>query len=317
MKVVSNPSNQNIKSAARALIEGQLVVFPTETVYGLGGNAENVQAIEKIYIAKGRPINHPIIVHISSSTHLSDWAINIPEYAFTLAEKFWPGPMTLILQRSEKAKDFITGGQKTVGVRVPNHIVALDLLREFNEIGGRGIAAPSANLFGKVSPTTTEAVTDAIGPKLSDQDWILDGGNCKIGIESTIISCLSVKPYILRPGAVTEEMIKAIVQLEINTETEVKHSGSGDNHYAPNAQVFLDEIPNIGDGFFALSEIPTPLGAVRLASPKNLNDFAFELYEAFRLADKKGIDKIFVMSPPRIGLGIAIYDRLAKSRYKN
>ena len=317
MKVVSNPSNQNIKSAARALIEGQLVVFPTETVYGLGGNAENVQAIEKIYIAKGRPINHPIIVHISSSTHLSDWAINIPEYAFTLAEKFWPGPMTLILERSEKAKDFITGGQKTVGVRVPNHIVALDLLREFNEIGGRGIAAPSANLFGKVSPTTTEAVTDAIGPKLSDQDWILDGGNCKIGIESTIISCLSAKPYILRPGAVTEEMIKAIVQLEINTETEVKHSGSGYNHYAPIAQVFLDEIPNIGDGFFALSEIPTPLGAVRLASPKNLNDFAFELYEAFRLADKKGIDKIFVMSPPRIGLGIAIYDRLAKSRYKN
>lgn len=317
MKVVSNPSNQNIKSAARALIEGQLVVFPTETVYGLGGNAENVQAIEKIYIAKGRPINHPIIVHISSSTHLSDWAINIPEYAFTLAEKFWPGPMTLILERSEKAKDFITGGQKTVGVRVPNHIVALDLLREFNEIGGRGIAAPSANLFGKVSPTTTEAVTDAIGSKLSDQDWILDGGNCKIGIESTIICCLSAKPYILRPGAVTEEMIKAIVQLEINTETEVKHSGSGENHYAPIAQVFLDEIPNIGDGFFALSEIPTPLGAVRLASPKNLNDFAFELYEAFRLADKKRIDKIFVMSPPRIGLGIAIYDRLDKSRYKN
>lgn len=317
MKVVSNPSKQNIKSAARSLIEGQLVAFPTETVYGLGGNAENVQAIEKIYMAKGRPINHPIIVHISSSTHLSDWAINIPEYAFTLAEKFWPGPMTLILERSEKAKDFITGGQKTVGVRVPNHIVALDLLREFNEIGGRGIAAPSANLFGKVSPTTAEAVTDAIGSKLSDQDWILDGGNCKIGIESTIIGCLLTQPYILRPGAVTEEMIKAIVQLEINTETEVKHSGSGDNHYAPIAQVFLDEIPNIGDGFFALSEIPTPLGAVRLASPKNLNDFAFELYEAFRLADKKEIDKIFVMSPPRIGLGIAIYDRLAKSRYKN
>ncbi len=317
MKVLSTPSKQNIKSAARALIEGHLVAFPTETVYGLGGNAENVQAIEKIYVAKGRPINHPIIVHISSSTHLSDWAITIPEYAFTLAEKFWPGPMTLILERSEKADDFITGGQKTVGVRVPNHIVALDLLREFNEIGGRGIAAPSANLFGKVSPTNAEAVADAIGSKLSEQDWILDGGNCKIGIESTIVSCLSAKPYILRPGAVTEEMIKAVVQLEVNTETEVKHSGSGDNHYAPIAQVFLDEIPNIGDGFFALREFPTPLGAVRLASPKNLNDFASELYEAFRLADKKGIDKIFVMSPPRIGLGIAIYDRLAKSRYKN
>lgn len=317
MKFVSNPSNQNIKSAARALFEGQLVVFPTETVYGLGGDAENLQAIEKIYIAKDRPTNHPIIVHVSSSAYISDWAINIPEYAFTLAEKFWPGPMTLILERSEKARDMITGGQKTVGIRVPNHTVALDLLREFNEIGGRGIAAPSANLFGKVSPTTTEAVMDAIGPKLSDQDWILGGGNCKIGIESTIISCLSAKPYILRPGAVTEEMIKVIVQLDSNTETEVKHSGSGYNHYAPNAQVFLDEFPNIGDGFFALSEIPTPLGAVRLASPKNLNDFAFELYEAFRLADKKGIDKIFVMSPPRIGLGIAIYDRLEKSRYKN
>lgn len=317
MKVISDPGNQNIKSAARALIEGRLVVFPTETVYGLGGNAENAKAIEKIYFAKGRPLNHPIIVHILSVSHLSDWAINIPEYAVTLAEKFWPGPMTLILERSEKAKDFITGGQKTVGVRIPNHIVALDLLREFNKIGGSGIAAPSANLYGKVSPTTTEAVTDALGSMLSEQDLILDGGNCKIGIESTIINCLSAKPHILRPGAVTEEMIKTIVQIEINSETEVRHSGSGYNHYAPIAKVFLDEIPNIGDGFFALSEIPTPLGAVRLASPKNINDFASELYEAFRLADKKGIDKIFVMSPPKKGLGIAIYDRLQKSRYKN
>ena len=177
----------SIHEAAAALKRGQLVAFPTETVYGLGADAENPDAVAKIYAVKQRPIDHPLIVHIANKEAATEWAVEIPQYALKLADAFWPGPMTLILKRSSLAKDFITGGQMSVGLRVPNHLVALELLRSFSELGGKGIAAPSANLFGRVSPTSADAVHSELGSRLSDGDLILEGGNSAVGIESTII----------------------------------------------------------------------------------------------------------------------------------
>ena len=175
------------------------MAFPTETVYGLGADATNEKAVARIYEVKGRPTDHPLIVHISSINNLDKWVKDMPEYAIKLAKTFWPGPMTLILPRTELAKDFVTGGQNNVGIRVPEHIVALELLKEFEAQGGLGVAAPSANRFGKVSPTTSEAVVDELGNYLSRDDQILNGGSSQIGIESTIIYCTKDVPIILRP----------------------------------------------------------------------------------------------------------------------
>ena len=207
MEIITNPMQQEIKKAAKALKDGHLVAFPTETVYGLGADATNEKAISRIYSVKGRPPNHPLIVHISSISKLDMWAIDIPEYALKLAKEFWPGPMTLILKRSHLVGDFITGGQSSIGLRVPSNLIALLMLKEFEKLGGTGIAAPSANKFGSVSPTTSEAVYEEIGERLSDQDSIIEGGACEIGIESTIIDCTNESATILRPGYVTKEMI--------------------------------------------------------------------------------------------------------------
>jgi L-threonylcarbamoyladenylate synthase len=187
MSIILNCTASVIKEAATSLMNGNLVVFPTETVYGLGADATNKDAVARIYEVKSRPVGHPLIVHISSITHLNKWAKDIPDYAINLARAFWPGPMTLILPRTELAKDFITGGQNNVGVRVPSHTIALVLLNEFEAQGGLGVAAPSANIFGAVSPTTANAVLVELGDYLSTRDQILDGGDCTVGVESTII----------------------------------------------------------------------------------------------------------------------------------
>jgi len=189
MSIISNCTAAAVTDAATTLLRGNLVAFPTETVYGLGADASNKDAVARIYQVKGRPADHPLIVHISSAAQLDKWASEIPEYAIKLARAFWPGPMTLILPRTDLAKDFITGGQNNVGVRVPEHSVALALLKEFEKQGGQGIAAPSANRFGKVSPTTASAVSDELSDYLSKDDLILDGGPCAVGVESTIIDC--------------------------------------------------------------------------------------------------------------------------------
>jgi L-threonylcarbamoyladenylate synthase len=203
MSIISNCTVSAIKDSAAGLIKGDLVAFPTETVYGLGADATNKDAIARIYKVKGRPLGHPIIVHISSISNLDKWARNIPEYAVNLARAFWPGPMTLILPRTDLAKDFITGSQDNVGIRIPSHTVALALLKEFEDQGGLGIAAPSANRFGAVSPTSATAVEIELADFLSENDQILNGGPCLVGVESTIINCTQDKPSILRPGAVT------------------------------------------------------------------------------------------------------------------
>jgi len=315
MSFISKCDATVVHSAAQALRAGHLIAFPTETVYGLGADATNPDAVKRIYEVKGRPSDHPLIVHIASLDQMDQWAIDIPEYAITLARDFWPGPMTLVLQRSTKAKDFITGGQDTVALRVPAHPIALSLLQEFKE----GIAAPSANRFGSVSPTTAEAVEEELKDYLSPADLILDGGQCLVGVESTIINCTKQTPFILRPGAITAEMIEESTGLIALTHNDgsIRVSGSLDSHYSPKAKVVLDAIAEPGDGLIAPDQIPTPDGVIRLSSPRTVEGYARDLYAALRLADTKNLDVVVVLQPGGDGLAEAIRDRLARSAYGN
>jgi L-threonylcarbamoyladenylate synthase len=303
--------------AAAHLKAGDLVAFPTETVYGLGADASNSQAVAKIYSVKGRPNDHPLIVHIASMDRMGDWAREVPEYAIALARTFWPGPMTLILKRSELAGDFITGGQDSVGVRVPDHVVALALLESFEHSGGKGVAAPSANRFGQVSPTTAAAVIEELGDYLSTEDLVLDGGACDVGVESTIIDCTGLAPSVLRPGAISVVMIEECTGLKLpDGDKEIRVSGSLENHYSPTARVLLDLEPLPAQGFIASIEIETPKGVIRLASPKNDAEFAQQLYSALRKGDSLGLAEIIVHQPKGIGIAVAIRDRLTKASSK-
>ena len=311
---VSNCTADALSSAAQLLKAGGLVALPTETVYGLGADAANKDAVARIYKVKGRPADHPLIVHIHSMQSLGDWADEIPSYAISLARDFWPGPMTLVLKRSILAEDFVTGGQPTVGLRVPDHVVALALLSAFAKIGGQGIAAPSANRFGHVSPTTAQAVQDEIGEYLDQQDLILDGGPSSVGVESTIIDCTSNAPRILRPGAITIEMIEESTGLKVSSaESNIRVSGSLENHYAPNATVDLNRTPIAGEGFIALADIQTPANVIRLAAPISVEDFARLMYAALREGDAQGLKSVVVTEPVGDGLALAIRDRLMRA----
>ena len=311
--------------AAANLLSGNLVAFPTETVYGLGADACNADAVARIYSVKGRPADHPLIVHVASMDGLGDWADDVPGYAISLARDFWPGPMTLIMKRSELAEDFVTGGQDTVGVRVPDHPVALGLLEAFVRTGGRGVAAPSANRFGNVSPTTAQAVADELSDYLGEADQILDGGPCEVGVESTIIDCTGDAPRILRPGAVTAEMIEESTGLSVGDsaslpgasvdEEQIRVSGSLDSHYAPVAIVVLDQSPVAGQGFIAMADVATPDGVVRLAAPKSDVEFARVLYAALRAADEQGLQTVVVAQPAGDGIAVAIRDRLKRAAH--
>ena len=308
-------------AAAARLRAGGLVAFPTETVYGLGADATNAKAVAKIYAAKGRPADHPLIVHVASLAGLGDWADDVRPYAIALARDFWPGPMTLIVKRSALAGDFITGGQDTVGVRVPNHPVALGLLQAFIKSGGKGVAAPSANRFGNVSPTTAQAVVAELSDYLADTDQILDGGACDVGVESTIIDCTGDVPRILRPGAVTAQMIQestglTVVDAVVAEREEIRVSGSLESHYAPDATVVLDQLPIAGQGFIALADSATPAGVIRLAAPQTHQEFARVLYAALRAADNQAIAVVVVHQPAGDGIAIAIRDRLMRAAKK-
>jgi L-threonylcarbamoyladenylate synthase len=305
-----------VSNAAQALIDGHLVVFPTETVYGLGADATNEKAVSRIYSVKGRPSGHPLIVHISSINKVDQWATDIPEYSIKLAREFWPGPMTLILPRTDLAKNFITGGQDNVGLRIPAQPVALALLKKFEDLGGQGVAAPSANRFGAVSPTNAEAVGEELGDNLDLTDLVLDGGQCLIGIESTIIDCTGMEPVILRPGAITEEMIEQVLDKKAETtegKSDIRVPGLLDSHYAPKAEISLNAVAEPGEGFLAFSKFQTPIGAIRLASPSTLEQYARDLYMALRSADQQGLKKVAVLLPEGTGLAEAIRDRLTKA----
>jgi L-threonylcarbamoyladenylate synthase len=305
---------ETLVRAAHALRSGSLVAFPTETVYGLGADASDAKAVERIYQVKGRPKDHPLIVHVANMQAIEDWVEDVPDFAISLARAFWPGPMTLILKRSALAEDFITGGQETVGLRVPNHPIALALLHEFQKLGGKGIAAPSANRFGHVSPTSADAVISELAKYLTSVDLILDGGLSLVGVESTIIDCTSELPKILRPGAITEEMIMDTTNLSVEKPGgNIRVSGSLEKHYSPRAKVILDIEPKAGDGFIAIAGIKTPDGVIRLAEPRDDEDFARLLYSALRKADDSSLARVIVQQPVGGGIAIAIRDRLLRA----
>jgi L-threonylcarbamoyladenylate synthase len=313
-------TSAEIKRAAAILRAGGLVAFPTETVYGLGANADSEAAVRKIFAAKGRPADHPVIVHLGEMMDMVSWSGQIPKQAWRLAETFWPGPLTLILPRLPRAKDAVTGGLDTVGLRVPSHPVAQALLREF-----RGaIAAPSANRFGRVSPTRAEHVREEFGERI---EMILDGGNCEVGLESTIVDFSGDGPVILRPGAITQDQVEAVcgqhlARPELNP---TRCSGRLTSHYAPRADVEIVDWNQLahratlllsqGQRVAVLCEgnVQAPPGVHLLPLGAGPESIARELYAALRQADKLECDVALVSLPDQSGIGAAIADRLRKA----
>lgn len=312
---LTTPSPEAILGAALHLKNGGLVAIPTETVYGLGADAENPSAIEKIYLAKNRPSDHPLIVHVAELSDVYYFAKNVPTYAQALMQKFWPGPMTLILPRTNQAADFVTGGQDSVGIRIPDHPVALKLLAGFKAIGGNGVAAPSANRYGAVSPTNAQAVLAELGDHLAAGDWILDGGASQVGVESTIIDCTGSNPVILRPGAITAAEIENCTGIVVSEpgEQRIRVSGSHKQHYSPKAKVLTAGAGNPGGGLIAPANIPTPAGVLRLAAPESVEEFARVLYSAMRSADEQGLTELTIIAPEGDGLALAIQDRIRRA----
>ena len=313
--IISQCSLSVLRKSAEKLRAGDLVAFPTETVYGIGADAENKDAVARMYQVKNRPSGHPVIVHIAELNDVDYWAQEIPEYAINLMRDFWPGPMTLLLKRREVAGDFLTGAQDIVGLRIPANSLALGLLNEFKAFGGKGIAAPSANRYGAVSPTTAEAVSQELSEFLSPNDQILDGGPCLVGVESTIIDCSSESPKILRPGAISAEMIEEStgIVLEEVGETKIRVSGSDKQHYAPKAKVIVDGQSQSGEGLIAMSEVTTPEGVIRLAEPKSVEEYARVLYSALRMSDTQNLQTVRIIPPVGPGLAVAIRDRINRA----
>jgi L-threonylcarbamoyladenylate synthase len=313
--IISQCSLSVLRQSAEKLKAGDLIAFPTETVYGIGADAENRDAVARMYQVKNRPANHPVIVHIAELNDVDYWAKDVPEYAINLMRDFWPGPMTLLLKRREVAGDFLTGAQEIVGLRIPANSLALGLLNEFKAVGGMGIAAPSANRYGAVSPTTAEAVSQELSEYLLPGDQILDGGPCLVGVESTIIDCSSDNPRILRPGAISAEMIEestGIILAEVS-EIKIRTSGSDKQHYAPKAKVIIDGQSQIGEGLIAMSGVATPQGVIRLAEPKSIEEYARALYAALRQGDSQNLESIRIIPPDGQGLAVAIRDRINRA----
>jgi L-threonylcarbamoyladenylate synthase len=309
----------SIKDAAAILRRGGLVAFPTETVYGLGADASNRDAVARIYTVKGRPSSHPVIVHIGDRGQLSRWASEVPEHAHTLAERFWPGPLTLVLRRASGVSSELTGGQDTIGLRVPGHPVALALLREF----GGGIAAPSANRFGRISPTTAEHVRQDLG---ADVDLVLDGGACEIGIESTIVDVSRGSAVLLRPGRIGVGDIKrALGVAPLPPDSAAPRApGSLDAHYAPHRLLRLvpaahwESTLRVGSGrrsVLAFGDHPRgDASALWIKAPGDPARYGHDLYANLRALDASGCDEILVEEPPASEDWTAIRDRLTRAR---
>ena len=311
-----------VAEAAAVLRAGGLLGLPTETVYGLAADAENAAAVARVYAVKGRPNDHPVIVHLAAVAGIEDWAVGIPDYARALAAEFWPGPMPIVLPRSPRAADFITGGQGTVGLRVPDHPVALAVIAEF----GGGVAAPSANLFGEVSPTSAVEVAVDLGGRLTETDAVIDGGRSGVGVESTIIDCTGEQPAILRPGAITAADIERVTGLVVaGGRSDVRAPGTLASHYAPRAEVWLaasiDDVRQLalehpGAGLIAEAAVETPAGVLRLAAVESVADYARELYRALRAADEGGLSAVIALPPAGADIAVAVRDRLARAAHR-
>jgi L-threonylcarbamoyladenylate synthase len=313
----------DITKAVNALATGKLCAIPTETVYGLAANALDESAVARVFVAKERPTDHPLIVHVATAADVTEWITELPKWASDLTTAVWPGPLTIVGPRTEIASNSITGNQDTVAVRVPSHPIAQELLNQLKNIGVKGLVAPSANRFGHVSPTSAAHVLADLGEYLKAHgDLILDGGDCQVGVESTIVLATGSQPVILRPGAVTAADIKRITGVEVSKATinAPRVSGALDSHYSPTAQVILVtdaaelELES-NSGFLALAQIPTPAGMVRLAAPLTIEDFAHELYSCLRAGDDLKLKTIYVVPPTGDGLAQAINDRLQRAAF--
>jgi L-threonylcarbamoyladenylate synthase len=314
--------DDDIARAAVILRSGGVVVFPTETVYGLGADALNPRAVARVFAIKRRPPDHPLIVHLPDVSYLKDWACDIPRAAYRLAEKFWPGPLTLILKRAAIVPDSVTGGQDSVGLRVPGHPVALALLEKF----GGAVAAPSANRFGHVSPTRAEHVREELG---SEVDMILDGGPCQVGLESTIVSLLDARPLILRPGAISRSMLAEALGEEIETGTAEKITlrapGMLASHYAPRTPLHKVPAAQLYERAFALVTQGQRVGVLTRQEgahkpglyyyllPDDPKDYAHELYDTLRKADARRLDMLLIEEPPQDEAWLAVRDRVTRA----
>ncbi len=291
----------DIDRALEVLRAGGLVAIPTETVYGLAADASNPDAVQRIFAVKGRPFAHPLIVHLAAAAQLGDWAATVPATAAVLAESCWPGPLTLLVPRAAHVLDVVTGGRVSVGLRVPAHPLTLELLARF----GGGLAAPSANRFGRVSPTTADHVRADLG---SDVDFVLDGGPCPIGIESTIVDCMVDPPQVLRPGGIPTEHIAAILDEALaEAGGPSRAPGMLASHYAPQCQVML--VSSVTDA----ERLAGGRTGVEILADDDLAHFAHTLYSRLRGADDRNVDIVIAVMPPAAGLGHAIRDRLTKA----
>ncbi|HTT02564.1 MAG TPA: L-threonylcarbamoyladenylate synthase [Steroidobacteraceae bacterium] len=310
-----------IDAAVQALRDGELVAFPTETVYGLGANAQNPVAVRRIFEVKGRPATHPVIVHLDSPRYLHRWVREVPDQAMRLAERFWPGPLTLVMARAAHVHDVVTGGQDTVAIRVPGHPMAQQLLTAF----GGGIAAPSANRYGRLSPTRPEHVRDELGDAVR---LILDGGECQIGLESTIVACEGPSARLLRPGAVTASQLRAVVgELEIGADLQSPRvPGSTPSHYAPVTPVTIVPAGEIDSQASALSQGGRRIAVLAQRLPlkghkyvtwvnagRRPEQYAQDLYANLRALDKAGCQRILVQDVPHDERWDAVRDRLLRA----
>jgi L-threonylcarbamoyladenylate synthase len=314
-------SDDQIARAVDVLRRGGLVAFPTETVYGLGADAANADAVHHLFAVKRRPADHPVIVHVADATQLDEWSASVPPAARALADALWPGPLTVIVPRSARVPDAVTGGRDTVGVRVPGQPLAHALLAKF----GGGIAAPSANRFGRVSPTTADDVRADLG---DDVDLVLDGGPCRVGVESTIVDCTRVEPVIARLGGVTQDQISRVLgrTIEVSDRGAVAAPGTLEHHYAPNARVHVTTDDDVGAR--AISLLATgarvallamhppdglPKGVIVLESPRDADEYAHVLYARLRESDARDVDHVLAVPPPSEGIGAAVADRLQRA----
>lgn len=322
----STLTTEQLNSALSLLRAGELVGIPTETVYGLAADASQPAAVAKIFVAKGRPADHPVIVHIAGAEQLAAWAQNIPDEAYLLAEHFWPGPLTLILERQAHVSDSVTGGQDTVGLRAPAHPITQQLLQHF----GGGLAAPSANQFGHVSPTTAAHVRSEFSPEVLP--LILDGGPCEVGVESTIVSLVGDKPKLLRPGGVSREAIEAVLgdSLEHHTNqhsARQRVSGLLDSHYAPRTTLITGAIEALQDQIqqqqaagkkvvLITQEINTSLALEHYLMPSQPELYAQQIYATLRQLDTQGFDTLYLALPPHTAEWLAIHDRLGRAAHQ-
>ena len=308
-----------IAAAARRLKSGELVAFPTETVYGLGADAANEAAVARIFAAKGRPADHPLIVHIAAASALDRWAVDVPAAARVLATRFWPGPLTLIVKKAKDIPHAVTGGQDTVGLRCPSHPMAQDLLREFARVGSGIVAAPSANKFGHVSPTTAQHVRDEFGPGV----FVLDGGECEVGLESTIVDLSRGAPVLLRPGAVSRAQLATALHAEVHDRDAAapRASGTLEAHYAPRAPLALgarEEIEREARSgvvaILALHEAPFAVPRTMwITAPRDAPRYGHDLYANLRRLDASGAKRILVEAPPQEAGWEAVNDRLRRA----